>query len=184
MQPLLTQQMIVVDQDTAQETCNQFPWYALRTKSNQEKTAATILEHQGYELYFPVYRTRRRWSDRVVEAHVPLFPGYIFCRFDAKKRLPIISTPGIVSVVGFGNEPVAISDSEIDAVRTILHSGLSAGPCRFLREGQSIFIKRGPLAGLEGILLRKKSEWTMVVSITMLQRSVSVDIDREWITAI
>ena len=160
------------------------PWYGIRTKSNHEKLAAGVLQSKGYEQYLPVYRSRRRWSDRVVESDQPLFPGYVFCRFDAKKRLPIVSTPGVVSVVGFGAEPAPISDSEIEAVQTVLHSGLAAEPCPFLREGQRIRVNRGSLEGLEGILLKKKTDWRMVVSVTMLQRSVSVEIDREWITTI
>jgi transcription antitermination factor NusG len=132
----------------------------------------------------PVYRGRRRWSDRIVESDRPLFPGYIFCRFDAQKRFPIVSTPGVVSVVGFGNEPAPISDTEIEAVRSVLHSGLAAEPFPFLSEGQRIRVRRGSLEGLEGILVKKKSDWRIVVSVAMLQRSVAVEIDREWITTI
>lgn len=160
------------------------PWYGIRTKSNHERVAAVVLQSKGYEQYLPVYRRRQRWSDRIVETDRPLFPGYVFCRFDARKRLPIVSTPGVVSVVGFGNEPAPISESEIDAVRAVLRSGLIAEPCPFLREGQRIRVRRGSLEGLEGILLKKKSDWRIVVSVAMLQRSVAVEIDREWITTI
>ena len=160
------------------------PWYGVRTKSNHERLAAAVLESKGYEQYLPVYRSRRRWSDRVVEKNRPLFPGYVFCRFDARKPLPIVSTPGVVSVVGFGNEPAPISDTEIEAVQTLLLSGLATEPCPFLHEGQRIRVNRGSLEGLEGILLKKKTDWKIVVSVTMLQRSVSVEIDREWITSI
>lgn len=160
------------------------PWYGIRTKPKHERVAASSLASKGYEQYLPVYRSRRRWSDRVVEMDQPLFPGYVFCRFDAKRRLPIISTPAVVSVVGFGPEPAPIADSEISAIQAVLRSGLAVEPCPFLREGQRIRVNRGSLEGLEGILLKKKSEWRMVVSVVMLQRSVSVEIDREWIHAI
>jgi len=160
------------------------PWYGVRTKSNHEKVASTVLKGKGYQQYLPVYRSRKRWSDRVVETELPLFPGYVFCRFDPKERLPVITTPGVVSIVGFGNDPAPIADSEIQAVQGILASGLSAQPCGFLREGQRIRVIRGSLEGLEGILLKKKNEWRMVVSISMLQRSISVEIDREWITTL
>jgi transcription antitermination factor NusG len=163
---------------------HRLPWYGIRTKSNHERVASVVLQSKGYEQYLPVYRRRQRWSDRVVESDRPLFPGYVFCRFDARKRLPIVSTPGVVSVVGFGNEPAPISDMEIEAVRAVLHSGLAAEPCPFLREGQRIRVKRGALEGMEGILVKKKSDWRIVVSVAMLQRSVAVEIDREWITAI
>lgn len=160
------------------------PWYGIRTKSNCENVAATVLEAKGYESYLPSYRVRRRWSDRTVETTLPLFPGYVFCRFDARHRLPIVTTPGVASIVGFGNEPAPIAEAEIHAVQLILQSGLAAEPSPFLREGQRVRIKRGALTGVEGILLKKKSEWRMVVSVTMLQRSISVEVDREWVAAL
>ena len=160
------------------------PWYAVRTKSNQEKSVSIILSNKDFEIYFPVYRVRRRWSDRTVETERPLFPGYLFCRFDALKRMPILTTPGVVDILGFGNEPVSIPESEIEAVRAVLRLGLHAKPCSFLREGQHIRVSRGSLEGQEGFLLKQKSEWRIVVSINLLQRSVSVEIDREWITTI
>lgn len=130
-----------------------------------------------------MYRLKKQWSDRVVEAEMPLFPGYVFCRFDSKKRVPILSTPGVFAIVGFGTEAAPIPDDEIQAIERVLESGLAAGPCPFLREGQRIRIKHGPLESLEGILLNKKTEWRLVVSVPMLQRSVSVEIDAHWITA-
>jgi transcription antitermination factor NusG len=179
--------MTFVDRNTyisSRAIAHRLPWYGIRTRSNHERVAAIVLQSKGYEQYLPLYRSRQRWSDRVVESDRPLFPGYVFCRFDARKRLPIVSTPGVVSVVGFGNEPAPISDTEIDAVRAVLHSGLAAEPCPFLHEGQRIRVKRGFLEGLEGILVKKKSDWRIVVSVAMLQRSVAVEIDREWITTI
>lgn len=160
------------------------PWYGVHTRSNHEKVTANVLSYKGYEQYLPTYTSRKRWSDRIVESERPLFPGYVFCRFDPKVRLPILTTPGVVSVVGFGNDPAPIDDDEIEAVQAVLKSGLHTEPCPFLREGQRIRVNQGALTGLEGILTRKKSEWRMVVSVAMLQRSISVEIDREWITPI
>lgn len=160
------------------------PWYGVRTKHNHESAAASALEGKGYEQYLPLYHRRRRWSDRVIDTIVPQFPGYVFCRFDAMRRLPILTTPGVISIVGFGKGPTPISESEIEAIQLVLRSGLPAEPCPFLHEGQRIRVNRGSLEGLEGLLLKKKSEWRMVVSISMLQRSVSVEIDREWVSEI
>lgn len=164
-------------------TSSEFPWYAVRTRSNFERTASAVLEGKGYVQYLPLYRLKKRWSDRIVATELPLFPGYVFCRFDPRQRVPILSTPGVFAIVGFGTEATPIPDEEIDAIERVLQSGLAAGPCPFIREGQRIRIKQGPLQNVEGILLKKKSEWRMVVSVPMLQRSVCVEIDADWITA-
>ena len=155
------------------------PWYGIRTRSNQEKIVATCLDSKGFEQYLPTHRVRRRWSDRRVEKDVPLFAGYVFCRFEARQRLPILTTPGVVSVVGFGNEPVAIPEPEIEAIQTILASGFFAEPCNYFHEGQRVCVMHGVLEGLQGILIRKKNEWRVVVSVTTLQRSIAVEIDRD-----
>src|ERR1700684_3837300 len=88
------------------------PWYAIRTRSNHEKVAAMLLGGKGYEQYLPVYQVHRRRFESVIESEHPLFPGYVFCRFDVKTRLPILMTTGVVSIVGFGGEPAAIPDHE------------------------------------------------------------------------
>jgi transcription antitermination factor NusG len=154
------------------------PWYAIHTKSNCERMAALSLENKGYEQYLPLYRRR------VTEREAPLFPGYVFCRLDLRIPFRIVTTPGVVAIVGFGRHPMPISDAEVEAVQTVLRSGLAAVPCPFLFEGQFIRVVRGPLSGLEGILLKKKNELRMVVSVTMLQRSLSVEIDRDSITSV
>lgn len=162
------------------QIANALPWYGIRTRSNYEKFTELALRGKGYEPYLPLYSRRRRRTDNVVvESELPLFPGYVFCRFEAAKRLPILMTTGVVSVLGFGNEPAAIPDEEIEAIKAVLESGLPAAPCAYLREGQRVRITHGSLEGLEGILLKKKSEFRMVVSVTMLQRSISVEIDGE-----
>jgi transcription antitermination factor NusG len=146
--------------------------------------AAISLANKGYEHYLPCYRQRRRWSDRVAETECPLFPGYVFCRFDVFKRLPILTTPGVISVVGVGREPRAIPDAEIAAVEKVVNSGLHAGPWPYLPDGQRVRIEKGALAGVEGVVIRKKDEWRIVVSIHMLQRSVSAEVERDWIHSI
>jgi transcription antitermination factor NusG len=143
--------------------------------------AATVLAGKGYQQYLPVYHSRRQWSDRVVQTEKPLLPGYLFCRFNPQNSLPIMTTPGVISVVGYGATPAPITDSEIAAVQAIVDSGRAAEPHPFLREGQRIRIKCGALEGLEGILIKKKADWRLVVSVEMLQRSVSVEIDPDWV---
>ena len=167
------------------EAASAHPWYGLRTRSKFEKSTVLSLSSKGYAPYLPCYRRRQRWSDRIIETEDPLFPGYVFCRFDLSKRLPILMTPGIVSVIGAGKQPLAIPDSEIAAVETILKSGLGAEPSPYVREGQRVHIDKGPLTGLEGIFMnQRKNEWRIVVSIGMLERSISAEIDRDWIRVI
>jgi len=166
------------------EIAHELPWYGIRTRSNYEKTTSAVLASKGYSEYLPLYRVKRRRPDRVVHAEFPLFPGYVFCRFDSSQCLPILNTPGVVMIVGFGKEPAPIPDVEIEAIQTILNSQLAAAPWPFLREGQRIRIRHGALEGLEGILVKKKTDWRLVVSLTMLQRSVAVEIDRDSITTI
>jgi transcription antitermination factor NusG len=167
---------VTSDQD---EGVHSYPWYGVRTRSNHENVAALVLTGKGYDSYLPMYRVLRRRSDRTVESEYPLFPGYVFCRFDAGKRLPILTTTGVVSIVGFGKEPAAIPEDEIEAVRIVLRSGQYAEPCPYLREGQRVRIAHGSMEGLEGTLLKKKSQLRMVISITLLQRSISVEIDHD-----
>jgi transcription antitermination factor NusG len=160
------------------------PWYGLRTRSNHEKLVSTILENKGYEQYLPLHHVRRYWSDRVVVSEQPVFPGYIFCRFDPNKRLGVITTPGVVAIIGFGGEPVPIDDSEVQAVRTVLQSGIAVRACGFLQEGQRVRVRCGALQGIEGVLLKQKSQWRLIISVTTLYRSISMEIDQDWVTGL
>ena len=117
--------------------------------------------------------------DRITAIDVPLFPGYVFCHFDSNKRLPILTTPGIVGVVGPRNRPEPVDDHEISSIRTIALSGRPVQPWPFLRSGQQIRLQAGPLMGAEGIFLRVKNEYHLVVSITLLQRAVSVVVEKD-----
>lgn len=155
------------------------PWWAIWVRSRCEKVAAESLRAKGYEIFLPLYRSRRQWSDRVKVIEQPLFPGYIFSRLDIRARLPVLQTPGVVSFVGASGEPEPVDDFEIRAIREIVESGMPVGPWPYLKEGQQVEISHGPLKGLRGILTRIKNEYRVVVSISMLQRSVAVEVDRE-----
>lgn len=161
-----------------------FPWYGIRTRSNHERIAATVLTGKGYEPYLPLYASQEGSANRRIRSEHPLFPGYVFCRFDATKRLPILMTTGVISVLGFGKEPAPIPDVEIDAVRAVLQSGLPAKPHAYLREGQRVRVASGSLGGLEGIVVKKKNVCRMIVSVTMLQRSIAVEIDTDLLAPI
>ena len=154
-------------------------WYALHVRSRHEKVVENGLRCKGYAVFSPFYRTRRKRVDRIVEIDVALFPGYVFCHFDSNKRLPILITPGMVRIVGPGNRPEPVDDHEIASIRTIALSGRPVQPWPFLRSGQRIRLQAGPLMGAEGIFLRVKDEYHLVVSITLLQRAVSVVIEKD-----
>lgn len=169
--------------DACVSTGSNLSWYALQTRSNQEKIAAAFLKARGLEQFLPLYRAPKRWSDRVVEKTVPLFPGYLFCRFDGRYRTPILSALGVVSIVAFGGKPAQIDDKEIEAIRKALASGQNTEPYRYLDEGQLIRVETGPLQGLEGILVKKRG-WRIVISVHLLRRSVAVEIDPDSIAPV
>jgi transcription antitermination factor NusG len=161
-----------------------YPWFALRLRSKYEKITATHLRERGYEEFAPSYKVEKRWSDRTKQIDQFLFPGYLFCRFDPHDRLPILTAPGVVDVVGFGKSPEHIPDAEIERVRIMVGSGLLVTPYPYLQVGQSVLIERGPLTGLEGILVEVKGKTRLVVSVNLLQRSVSAEVDRHSIRPI
>jgi transcription antitermination factor NusG len=156
------------------------PWYALRVKSRFENAVATHLTARGFESFLPMYKSRRRWSDRIRETEVPLFSSYVFCRFDPLDRFPVVSIPGIVNVVSIGKVPTAVDQSEIEAIQATVRSGLHHEPCSYLHIGQKVRIEQGPLNGVEGILLSFKGNQRLILSITLLQRSMAVQIDEAW----
>jgi len=157
-------------------------WYALQIRPRFEKLAARHLTDKGYEGYLPVYTARRRWSDRMKSVEVPLFPGYTFCRFDIRQRLPILVSPGVLSIVGIGKTPTAVSDREIFSIQQLIASGLVCGPWPFVQVGQCVSVERGPLAGLEGIVIEVKSNLRLILSLPLLQRSVAAEIDSDCIS--
>jgi transcription antitermination factor NusG len=160
------------------------PWYALQVRPRFEKIIATTLLNKGYEGFLPLYRHRSRWSDRIKEVQLPLFPGYLFCKFDMNNRLPILITPGVMHIVGIGKTPHPVEDGEIAALKAIVISGLQTEPRSYLNIGEKVRIEVGPLAGVEGILLALKGSNRLVVSVSLLQRSVSVEIDESWVVPV
>ncbi|HXG23074.1 MAG TPA: UpxY family transcription antiterminator [Chthonomonadales bacterium] len=152
-------------------------WYALRVKPNWEKRVAEQLCWKGYEGFLPTYRVRRRWSDRWKELDVPLFPGYVFCRLSPHHQTRAVQTAGVILMVGFGGKPAPVRDEEIAALQRIVASGFEVGPWPYLQVGRRVRIEDGPLAGVEGILLEIRPRNKLVVSVTLLQRSVAVEVD-------
>jgi transcription antitermination factor NusG len=150
-------------------------WFALRVKPRTERVVADALAGKGYEQFLPLHKERKRWSDRVKVVETPLFAGYVFCRFDVQHRLPILTTPGVMHVVGIGKTPYPIDEDEVASLRVVVDSGLQVESWPYLHVGQRIQIVSGPLTGSSGILQSVKSRDRLVVSISLLQRSVSVE---------
>jgi len=138
----------------------------------------THLRERGYEEFAPSHKAERHWSDRKKEIDQFLFPGYVFCRFNPHNRLPVLTAPGVVDVVGWGKIPAPIPDEEIERVRRMVQSGLLVSPWPYLELGQAVLIEHGPLAGMEGILAEVKGRCRLVVSINLLKRSISAEVER------
>jgi len=156
-------------------------WFALRVKSRHEKTVALAARNKGFEEFLPLYRWRQTWSDRTKWVEMPLFPGYVFCRLDAAHRLPLLTIPGVLNFVSFGKMPVPIDDAEIESVQAAVRCDLVAEPCSFVERGERVRIQGGPLAGTEGILVDVAKRRQVVVSLTILRRSIAVNIESQWV---
>ncbi len=159
------------------------PWFAILARTGREKRATLLLEKSGYECYLPVSRCTRKWSDRLKEIAVPLFPGYFFCRMNPENRLPVLMTPGVFQIVGRGRTPIPVEEQEINAIQCAGKSGLSTIPWPYLQIGHVARIEAGPLRGMTGIVIGIKSGLKLVLSVHLLQRSIAVEIDRSWIGA-
>jgi transcription antitermination factor NusG len=170
--------------DPELKACADFPWFALQVRTRQEASVAQQLNGQGYERFLPLYKLRKRWSDRIKEVNSPLFPGYLFCRFNPQDRLPILKTPGVIQIVGFNNGPAVVDEAEIHSIQTLVAAGVPHQPWPFLAAGDRVRIESGPLLGLEGILIDVRRSHRLVLSVTLLQRSVAVEIDSALVAAV
>jgi transcription antitermination factor NusG len=156
-------------------------WFAVRVKPRHEQAVAGIFEHKGLESCLPLYLARSRWSDRIRELRRPLFPGYVFCRFSPFRRAPILSTPGVFDIVRFGRDPAAVDPQQIASLQQLMHSGVPSQPWPYLEVGQFVEIEDGPLAGCRGVVVEIKKRYRLVLSLTLLQRAVMVELDRDWV---
>jgi len=166
--------------DTAQllpSAVSEANWYAAYTYGNHEKKAAAEIARRGIESFLPVYRTVRRWSDRRIELDMPLFPGYVFVRLVLHDRLRVLQVPGVARLVGFGGSPVALPDEQINGLRSGLEHSPRVRPHPFLTVGRRVKINHGPFAGSEGILVRKKGAYRLIVSLELIMRSVAIELE-------
>src|ERR1700691_203741 len=155
-------------------------WYALAVKPQYEyRVFQGLKELPEVEGFLPSFKDKRIWSDRVKILDAPLFPGYVFARFEyPARRGPVLRVARVRSIVGFGHARSPLAEEEIGTIRTLVSSTFPVRPWPFLRAGQRVSIEHGPLRGVEGIVLKQRDEWRMIVSVELLQRSVSVLLDR------
>ena len=152
-------------------------WCAIYTRHQHEKAIAQILSAKGLEVFLPLYNATRRWKDRTMHLSLPLFPCYLFLRGMKERRLEVVTTPGIVSILSVNGEVATIAESEIESVRRAVEWGNRVEPHPFLRCGDRVRVISGPLQGLEGILVRKKNLYRLVLSVEILERSAAVEVD-------
>jgi transcription antitermination factor NusG len=152
-------------------------WYALFTRYQHEKPVALALANKNYEVFLPLCNVTRQWQDRSKQLWLPLFPSYVFVRGGMDRPLPIVSTPGVVHIVQFGGRAAIISQTQLDDVRRMLKSHAAIEPHPYLAHGDRVRVMSGALAGLEGILIRKKNLAHLVISMQMLGRSAAVEVE-------
>jgi transcription antitermination factor NusG len=159
-------------------------WFAIQVRSGWEKSIVLPIENKGYEVFSPTYRVERRWSDRIKALELPLFKGYIFCRFDPNVKLsPLVTTPGVIKILGPPGRPEEVDEGEIECIRQVVSSHHKVYPHNFLTEGTKVKIVRGCLSGVEGLLVSIKNHHRLILSIDLLRRSVYVDMDASWLAA-
>jgi len=161
-----------------------FPWFALQVRTKHELGVSDFLRGRGYQPFLPLCRRRKVWSDRIKVVETPLFPGYLFCRVNIQDRLPVLTAPGVMRIVGYNRLPIPVDEAEINAIQTIAGSGLPHQPWPFLHIGDQVEIELGPLKGLRGILVEMRGAHRLVLSVTLLRRSVAVEIDSEFVKSL
>ena len=159
------------------ETCGDQPWWALYTRHQHEKTVAEMLATKGFEVFLPLYDSMRRWKDRKKMLSLPLFPCYVFVRGSLERKLQVVTIPGVHMILYRGEQLAVIPEPEIRAIRAVVAGDFRVEPHPFLKCGDRVRVIRGSLAGVEGILTRKKNLFRLVLSVNMLTQSVAVEID-------
>ncbi len=168
--------MVLTDQSVSGK------WFAIQVRAKSEIGVAAALESKGYRPFVPAYRPIRHRTPTSNPVPKPLFPGYLFCRLGQSASGPIVTTPGVVRIVGYGNVPTPVEESEIEALKAVIESGLPAEPWPSVRPGQIVRIAKGPLSGIEGVVWECNRRLNLVVSVAILQRSALVELKPEWVT--
>src|ERR1700722_7149617 len=168
---------------TESRVCDR-PWYALYTRHQHEKMVHQILTNKGFDTFLPLYSTTHNWKDRTKALSLPLFPCYVFLKGGIERRLQILTTPGIYGLVSSAGQPAAIPDIEIDAIRRVVESGVRVEAHPYLKCGNWVRVKCGPLTGIEGILVRKKNIARLVLSVEILGTAASIEVEAFQVEAV
>jgi transcription termination/antitermination protein NusG len=157
-------------------------WFALYVRPRHEKKVAQLLDEKGILQFLPLYRTRNKWADRMKTVELPLFAGYLFARFDPHKKLPILTTPGVLAILGDHTGPTPVKAEEFSALQRLVETDLSYDPLDHLAVGDAVRVDAGPLTGVIGSIVEFRRTKRLAIAISLLQRSVVVEIDMDWIT--
>jgi transcription antitermination factor NusG len=161
----------------AGESQQQDAWWALYTRHQHEKVVAEMLTNKGFDVFLPLYDSVRKWKDRHKVIPLALFPCYVFVRGCAERRLQVVTTPGIHMILTRGEQIAVVPDAEIEGIRRAVEGSFRVEPHPFLKCGERVRVTRGSLEGVEGILVRKKSFYRLILSVDMLAQSVAVEVD-------
>ena len=163
---------------------HQSPWFALRTRHRCEQYSTSYLSHHDFSVCFPTYVVERRWSDRVKQLHLPLFPGYIFCQMEPWQKFGVLGAPGVVQIVSIGNTPVPVDPAEMEGVLRSVDCGFGLEPAELPRPEDRVLILSGPFRGLEGVFVEQKKRQTLILSVTLLKRAIAVELDATAVRAV
>ena len=152
-------------------------WYAAYTRANHERRVADRLGERGVENFLPQYEAVRKWKDRKVRLHLPLFPGYVFVHLALQNRLQVLQVPGVAWLVSFAGKPVPLPEEEFAMIRGFLKSRFRAEPHPYLKTGRRVRVSSGPFEGMEGIVVRRKNSSRLVISLDLIQRAMAVDVE-------
>ena len=158
-------------------------WFAVQVVVREEKKVAILLQQKGYEAFLPTFKTPRKWADRTKSIEVPMFPGYVFCRYQNLVSGLVLSTPKVMRIVSFGGSPASIPQEEIEQIQRIVASGTPAMPHPYLRTGERVIINAGPLAGICGVVTYMKAHCRVVLSVEMIMKAIAVEVETSIISA-
>lgn len=152
-------------------------WFALSANVRHEKVVSELLRNKGFETFLPLYKQRHQYAHRLREFELPLFPGYLFCHATLVQRLPIMTTPGVLRIIGAGRTPIPVDHREINSLKKAVEAGVPMAPHHFWQSGEIGRISNGPLAGVEGVVVKSKQSMRLILCVTLLQRAVMLEID-------